>query len=362
MKRNLMRILSIMLLGLLPAANASENLATISSTCPSGMSVVTTSPAYTFQAYVSALFLKPGGSNTHYAAQAFPIPVPSPNWQIFDVQPGYHVGFDIGFTGFFHRLDTSLRTNWEHFNSTSRANQDAGESNMIGPFFAIGPDEASYKIAHARLKFNFDEFNIDYGQLIRWGHRLQTTPFVGITFARISQKLCTTYANTDDTVNRTITTPITFSGAGLRIGADYIYCLRSGFQLAGRSTAALLAGSINTHTTYDSVFPLADEVQGVTSPNIQHTRACSRDQIVPAFSQRLGVGYQFFWCDHYEVGLEAGYQIQVYLQALQSNDMGSEVVTPPEIPDRVGVFARTFQRTVSNFALSGAYVTLTIGF
>lgn len=97
-------------------------------------------------------------------------------------------------------------------------------------------------------------------------------------------------------------------------------------------------------------------------PYNQSTTICNCSLLVPAFQQKLGVAYAHTFCDDYFVKLEVGYQAQIYLNTLQSTDMGSEVVTPPVIPDIIGVFSRTFQRTVSNFSLAGAYITLDVGF
>jgi hypothetical protein len=41
-----------------------------------------------------------------------------------------------------------------------------------------------------------------------------------------------------------------------------------------------------------------------------------------------------------------------------SVDISSQVITPPVIPNTVGVFARTFKRTLSNFGLAGPYVSI----
>lgn len=323
--------------------------------------VITESPAYHFQTYFSALFLKPSASNMHYAAEAIPLPLPSPNWQIFDVHPGYHFGFDVGFKAFFHRADSALTANWEHFNSSSCSKHNVGTQNMVGPFFEIGPDAALYSITNGKVKFSFDEFNIDYGQLVHWGHRLHTNLFCGISFARVKQTATTTFSNEDGTIARTIIVPASFGGAGPRFGADFSYDLIKGLQFNGKTTVAILAGTGKNETSYLSTTTVLYDI-GVTPPNVQSVKLCSRTLVVPALFQRIGFAYDFTFCDHYDLKIEAGYQAQIYFQALQTVAIGSEVTTPPVLPDTIGVFARTFQRIISNFALSGAYLTFEVGF
>jgi len=323
--------------------------------------VVTENPAYTVDFGFRGLALKPHVSNLHYAAEAFPLPAPSPHWNIYDIRPHYHFGFDITFNAFFHKLNTNLYANWEHFRGSDCAAISAATENMVGPFFEIGPDALPYANASGRVAFKFNEFNISYGQNVNFGNRLHTNFFAGVSFAHIEECLSATYSNEDGTIARTITTPISFAGAGPQVGVDFMYDIVCGLQFAGRATGSLLTGKLKNHTAYESISPALTPL-GITPPNAQSTSLCSRTQIVPAFNQRLGIAYAFEFCDHYLVRIEAGYQAQIYLSALQSVDMGSEVVTPPVAPDTVGVFARTFQRNISNFGLTGPYATIEVGF
>jgi hypothetical protein len=319
------------------------------------------SPTYQVHLFFDPLILKAGSSNLHYAVEAFPLPAPSPNWQIYDIHPGYHFGFNLGIKGYFHSLDTAIISNWQHFNGSDCSKHVAGSNNMIGPFFEIGPDAIPYTQSEGTVKFDFDEFNIDYGQLFKCGQRFGGTAFCSVSYVHISQTMCSLYSNEDASITRTIITPTCWTGAGLRVGLDFMYDIYKGLALAGKTTASLLNGSLRNQTTYLAVSPALEDL-GITPPNVQHTRECSRSQIVPALGQKLGLAYTYQWCDRYALILEAGYLIQVYFQALQTNDISSEVITPPVTPDTVGVFARTFHRTTSNFSLSGAYISIGVGF
>lgn len=85
--------------------------------------------------------------------------------------------------------------------------------------------------------------------------------------------------------------------------------------------------------------------------------------MIPSIEERLGLAYSFdSWCECYLVSLEVGYEAKVFFNALQSTDFSSGVVGVTPEDSEVGVFARTFRRTLGNFALAGPYVALGVEF
>lgn len=328
---------------------------------PSSSAVYLSSPAYTFDAFFTALIIQPTGSSLHYAAEAHPIPAPSPHWDIYDVHTDYDFGFDVGVGGVFHGTNSSLTFNWEHFHSDDSSHKNVSSQNMIGPFFEIGPDASPYKKARGHVFFLFDQVNLDYGQFVNFGNRLQTNLFAGVSVARIKQVLHSKYSNYEKNIVRFITTPSIFTGAGPQVGLDFSYRISKGFHFVGETAATFLVGRSRNHTRYLAFSPALTAIN-ITPPNKQRTEVDRRTQVVPCFEGSLGFDYAYMFRKHYMIKLEAGYQVQVYFNAVQSVDIGSEVVTPPVTPDTVGVFARTFQRTISNFSLAGPYVKLELGF
>jgi hypothetical protein len=133
------------------------------------------------------------------------------------------------------------------------------------------------------------------------------------------------------------------------------------FSLAGHGSVSLLTGTGKNHTDYASIAPELSDL-GVTPPNKQSTSVCSSTQVVPAFAEKLALFYEYSECGEAALKLEVGYQAHIYINALQSIDMGSGVILPPVAPNTVGVFARTFKRNPSDFALSGPYVALDVKF
>ncbi len=318
-------------------------------------------PAYCFEIYGTALLLQPTSSNLYYAAEANPLPAPTPNWFIHKIDTDYQWAFDIGIAGVSHCTNSKIALNWEHFRSSDSATKNVGSQNMIGPFFEIGPDAATYKNAHGNVKFHFDEVNLDYGVYTNLGDRLNIDLAAGLGFARIKQTMTSKYYDDTQSTLKIITTPSTFTGAGPEASLDMAYKIVAGFHLTGNAGAGLFVGPQKNNTTYQSWAPSLAGL-GITPPNYQTTTVDNKVITVPVLKGKLGLDYDFMIGDSALIRIEAGYQAQVYLNAIQTIDIGSEVVTPPVDPDTVGVYARTFQNVVSNFSLAGPYFKLLVGF
>lgn len=334
--------------------------------------VITDSPAYTIDTQFRALFLKPSANNLYYAAEALPlnetfaIPAVSPNWKIFDLHPKYRFGFDLGLRGVFHKLNSNLSVNWEHFKShtkktTTLVSTTQFPDPMIGPFSSIGPDASPYNLqAQGRVKFDFNEVNLRYGQYVKFGNHLETNLFAGISFADIKQRIKSTYTGTGS-ISQTITVPTSFIGAGPQAGIDFAYRIIKGFNLTGQFTAALLMGRAKNHTQYASSSPVLVNT-GNPSPNIQNTSVQNRTQMVPSFSERLALAYFYSFRCHYMAKFEVGFEAKIFLNALQSTNLASGVINILPLDNTAGVYARTFERTVSSFSLSGPYLAFNMAF
>lgn len=328
--------------------------------------VYSETPSYHCDAQFRALFLKPTANNLYYAVEAIPfdpaiaVPIASPRWAIFDFHPDYHFGFDIGFSAMVPSRCSSVDLNWEHFASTTCASHTVTDThNMIGPFSAIGPDDAEYKRADAHVKFTFDEVNARYGQFVNFGDFLHTYLFAGIGIARLTQCMATIFSN-GDTVSRTFLTPASFTGAGPEFGFDLSYTIIKGLQLTGQSVVSLLMGTMKNHSAYVSMSP-AIVALGNPEPNVQGTTVEKRTQMVPLFTERLGLAYQFCCCDgRCALQLEFGYEAKILLNAIQTTDLNSDVVGLLPIDSTVGLFARTYDRHLGNFALNGFYLAVDV--
>ena len=335
---------------------------------PNPTSVYLSSPCYCFEAGFSPLYLQPSANNLDYAAEAepfdFAVPNPalSPNWIIYDISPGYHFGFDAEIAAIFHGVNSRLSLDWERFHMDNESNaQNVPSVDMIGPFFEIGPDASFYKKSTGYVNFHFEEINLDYGTLVNFGNRLSMELFSGVSFSRIIQYRKTHFADYQHAAQRTIKVPSKFWGIGPQIGVDFAYRIIEGLKFIGNTKASLYVGRLWNKTTYSTTSNELN-VLGGPNPNIQTTTVYNRAGVVPGFEGMLGFAYDIPFLCNYLVKLEAGYLAQIYLNAIRSIDMGSEVSLTGAQTGATGVYARTFQRTVSDFALAGAYFNIEFGF
>ncbi len=306
------------------------------------------------------LYMQPTSSNSDYAALAFPLPLASPNWQIEDLKSDYHPAYEIALHATDDCNSTTFEIDYFHFQSKDTASKFAGDNNMIGPFFEIGPDSLLYTQAKAKERIFLDEGYLNYGTSLSVNDNFSLNLFAGVAAMHLKKTLKSGFSNASGTVARSITTPTSYWGVGPQLGLDFTYSFCENFGIVGEGKTALFVGNMKDHTNYSSIAPEASEL-GIPQPNKQSTKVHSRTQVVPALEGKIGLAYSFCaFCIPME--FEAGYEVRYYINALQSVDIGSEVNTPPVTPDTIGVFARTFHRTLSNFALAGPYVALSSEF
>ncbi|MBA3237620.1 MAG: hypothetical protein H0T62_04625 [Parachlamydiaceae bacterium] len=320
--------------------------------CPN-IAVFLSSQSHTFTIEGRVLFLKPEG-NLHYVTEVHPLPRSSQNWKIHDVKPGYHAGFDIGVSYIPRIRTTNLKLNWEHLHCKDSNSKIAHVSNHrpISTMFKIGPDAPLFTKAKGKSHFQYDAIKLDGGIFVSFGDYLLANFYGGLNGTRIKQTLTSKYVNDHRTVSRSINAPSTFGGLGPQLGVDFAYSLPAGFELSGGATASILVGSINSHTTFKSISTSSKHL-GIKTANSQKIRQQHRSQVIPAFEGRLGLVYSFESCSN-TIKLEAGYEAKVFINAIQSTEFSNQVLKPSKRSD--------FHRHLSNFALSGPYISLNAAF
>ena len=318
----------------------------------------------TFGVYGELLYLQPNGSDLYYGVEAIgldpniAVPAVSPNWKVLEIDPDYQLGFQIGANVLFSK-NTSLELNWEriHAHDKESFTAPAGAGFMVGPFFDIGPNSAAYKVASGKVRSHFDQVNFEIGKQLCFFKDFYTKFYTGAAFLRIKENLTSKYSSTDGTITRSVNTSSKFIGGGPQFGVNYRYRIFDHLFFGGDSTLSLFMGRLKNSTTFESTTPELATL-GVAQPNSQRTSVPNRTQLIPGFEQKLGFSY-FFMGKSFRANLEIGYQCQIYANAVQTVDMTSPQVLPPEFvatPD-VGVFAVGFERTLSNYMLTGLYVT-----
>jgi hypothetical protein len=234
--------------------------------------------------------------------------------------------------------------------------------NMVGPIYDIGPNSSSYKSAEGNGVFEFDEANLLVEKSICFVKDLILGLDLGLSFARIEQRITSFYSNVGASTSRTIDSSSTYWGIGPQFGLNLDYRLAYDLYLTGASSWSLYMGPIKNRVIYESNAPgLA--IVGVAEPNTQQNQIPTRSQLIPGFEERLGLTYKHAF-KNCNLKIGAGYVFQIYLNAVQSMDMLTQAVPdfdPGNLPP-LAVFALTFNRTLSNFILTGPYASLAIGF
>ncbi len=316
-----------------------------------------------YEIYGKCLYLQPNSSALNYGVEAIPLPLVTPNWNTFEIDPDYHFGFEIGVLAKFQN-NLNLGLSWERLHANDSASFLTSTNNMVGPFFDIGPNSSAYNLAKGKVSFHFDQIDLILGKEFCFSGHLLVNFYAGVSYANIKQQLKSSYfftGETEEPISRTIDTPSKFEGAGPQIGIDYHYLICRNFSFVGNSNASLYMGRMKNHTKYISYTPELEPFD--LESNVQKTKVPNRSQLVPGFEQSLGLSFATnIRC--FKIAFEIGYQCQIYLDAIQTVDMTAPQVLPATefITPEVGVYAVGFERHLSNFMLSGPYASINIVF
>lgn len=324
-----------------------------------------------FAVYAEALYFQPSGSAIYYGVEtknpgsAIPEPSASPSWKTLDIDPKYHFGFEVGAKVISNESGVYADLNWSRFHASDSSSFTAPSTDgfLVGPFFEIGEFVSPYKVAHGNVRYQFDQVNFDFGKTVCFCNDFRVNMYGGITAARIKQSIHSKYRNVENTISRSIESPSNFEGLGPQLGADYFYQFCGGWSLVGNTALSCFIGDMKTHTTYKSFSPDI-ATMGNPQPNVQKTHVKSRTQLVPSFEQKLGVQYALCY-DCFSADFEIGYRCGVYFNAVRNvfvNSTSSSFVTALFANPETGVNATSLQEKVSNFILSGPYLTFNVQF
>jgi hypothetical protein len=324
----------------------------------------------TYGIYGELLYLQPNGSNLYYGVEAdgldpdIAVPAVSPNWKVLEIDPNYHLGFEVGISFFFNKHNLDLDLNWERLHGHDKDSFTAPAANgfMVGPFFDIGPNSNNYKVARGKAATKFDQVNLTFGKELCFFKNFYTEFYGGASFLYLKHSLASSYANAAESIARSVKSSSTFIGAGPQIGIDYRYRIVEHFFFTGNSVFSLFMGRLKNHNHFKSFTPELTTL-GIPQPNKQATTVPNRTQLIPGFEQKLGFSYLATWKKIRAI-FEIGYQCQIYLNAVQTVDMTAPQVLPAGaiFTPQVGVFAVGFERTLSNFILTGLYAKVGLEF
>ncbi len=330
-----------------------------------------------FEINVEGLFLKPSNSDLDYGAVSILNSSTNDSQNnLLTVKPGTDFGWGVGIGYIFPDSGNDVRLNWTEFNHTDTDmtvphyynpdDDDSFDNYLITPFQTFRFFSGDVVSATGQAKFKLNAVDLDAGQYIDVGNRLQLRPFAGLRFARLESNLKGHYVNNenelhidenyeDDALNSR------FSGMGPLFGADATYNMGGGVSVVGHVATALLVGSTESSASLvESSSPTSNALTinanlAVQPPATAHHDASSSikssgiTRVVPALEAKLGLNYSYkFECDSV-MTFEGGYKVTEYI------DVVDRIKT-----DFVFKGASVFRRTTNSVGFSGPYVKLSV--
>lgn len=325
-----------------------------------------------FQFNIEGAFLEPSNSDLDYG---FVTASPDDNSysNLLTVRPDTEFAWGVGVGYVFPDSGNDVQLNWTGFSHTHTdrfdlpAPSDNWRSYITSPFdheFDEGnvdwnDDEVT---ASSSAKSRLSAVDLNVGQYINVGNRLQLRPFAGLRFASVESNLRNNYRdydNENDNRHDKLEQDLfksKFNGVGPLLGADANYQLGGGVGATAHLATALLVGKVKASSdfAYQAYFNDNDgDPINYDDPSDDETaslRSHDTTRVVPAFDAKLGLNYSYtFDCDSV-VTLEGGYKVTQYIDAvdrLRAQEFDDE--DPEEVT-----------RTTSSLGFSGPYVKLSL--
>lgn len=229
-------------------------------------------------------------------------------------------GFQLA-AAYYFGTGNDVNLNWTHFvHGSDQTVTDADgllEGNYIADTLVTG---AVQDQVTTRVDNNFNSLNLEFGQLVHFGEKVDTRFHAGLQWAQVDQSLTQTGTNTANTVaNDTNVIDSDFDGIGPRLGMDSSYNFGNGFSIFGNIAGALLIGSINSSST--ETFTDADG----TVTGLLTTNSDTGNTVVPEAEVKLGARFTKALAQG-DLTAEVGYEAVNYWDAqniTDYNDVGN---------------------------------------
>jgi hypothetical protein len=302
---------------------------------------------------LEGLYLQPSNSDLDYATSFTSVSgtnTLSQSANISTVDPDYDLGFRIGLGYVFPDSGNDVQASWTHFSHSSDdsvgfAGDGFGVATRSGSSFD-GNATGDALSANSSADFKYDAIDLDVGQYLSIGTRLQTRLFAGLRYAQVKNDLTDNYAGVSTSDVKFVYTQSEvynskFTGIGPRFGVDAAYHVGNCFGVVGHVAAALLVGRVESSSSL-GYYQLNT---GATTPSTSSFSTTSDNQtrVVPAFDAKLGFDYSIpFNNDASRLTFELGYQATQYVDAI----------------DRLGVGDSAGSRTTSGVGFNGPYLNL----
>ncbi len=304
---------------------------------------------------LTGLDLQPNANNLTYAIFTNPLPVDHPNWAQEEVKTTFHPAFDFGLNYMMADGVDQVHLDWLHFSSSNDASVVGdGATGSVSPPYWFGPGAqfTGAMNASSTAKFNVDNIDLVFQHFVNVDNHLQVAPFFGLSSAYLKEDLTDNYtgsANPSDPTPFNITSDniSKYKGIGPRLGLDTTYFVSQHFGVTAEMGGALLIGSQESDTTFNSCAGTGCTPQGTTLSDTSHI------QMVPELDGKLGLTYQTIFNSGSKFDFEAGYMLKVYINAID------QVVPTKLVGDSFtsGTIALDSDASnISDLSLNGPYV------
>jgi len=237
-------------------------------------------------------------------------------------QPDWTWGFRFA-AAYYFGTGNDLNLNWTHFVKQSD-NQNVSGEGIDGLYItqALASDETVDNIA-TDVENKFDAVNLEFGQMVHFGEKVDTRFHAGLQYANIHQTTDQTGWNTDNNnIYDENNVESKFSGFGPRFGMDSAYNFGNGMAVFGNVAAALLVGDIKYNQT--ETFTAADG-SGDTAATVSSS-ATSDNSIVPSADAKLGLRYTKSLAQG-DLSAEVGYEVANYWNSVSTTSETTDADT-----------------------------------
>ncbi len=319
---------------------------------------------------VTAVLMQPANTGYNYAdrtnatvqfAGGNPVAEPSNSTKPLVLDESYYwwFGADVSYAFPGNGRDVTLAYEGLHGTSTdSASNNYNNDVPQLSEYHLLLSAMTVYPITsiQAETDTQYDAGDLLFGQKLDVGQRIHLHPFIGLRYAHIDvnnsfKDTLEPFPITDNGYNggnESGEIDSTFNGIGPRLGSDANVTLGNGFSVHGRLGLSALIGSQKYNESYTQTILTNN---AFTPPTVTYTKNQDSDaetRVIPEIDGRLGLNYSHSTDSNMTLGLEAGWQVTDYFQAIAN----------PSLVNGNGNSFTPARQGNTDFGLQGPYARL----
>lgn len=226
---------------------------------------------------------------------------------VLEVDPDYDWGLDASLGYIFQDTANGVELNYRWHNSDDSDSSASQDGDIYAPAF----DRYFYE-AQSSLSYEVSALDLMFNQFLDIGRSVQVRLGVGASYLNLEKEQNTTYFSEtyDEDLNRSAAESSDFSGIGPRVNLDGRYDFGNGFGILGGGSIAYYVGDLD----YSNDF-----VHNETTDFYEYGVEDDRDNhAITNLRANVAVDYVFFMEEASVIGLELGYQVDYYADAIQT--------------------------------------------